>query len=181
MEIRMTTRRWPDASGPWKLVFRWAEVGGRFECVGLDMHAVGRQPDPLTTSTLRSVNLAALIDEQRPRLRRRKVSARSASLSPKPEDEQTRRGRPPTYGADHFVQVAQIYAEAWDRSENPTRAVAEWGDVSQSTAAKWVYRARHQFGLLGPTSRGTPGGVRLISVEDTATATDKRRVRKRKK
>lgn len=176
MEIRTTTRRWPNASGPWKLVFHWAEVGGRFECVGLDVRAVRKQPDPLTTSTLRSLNLASMIDEHRPRFRRRKVSVRRTPVA----DESTRRGRPPFYGVDHFVKVAQIYAEAWSKGKNPTQAVAEWAVVSQSTAAKWVYRAR-QYGLLGPTPRGRAGGVRKISVEDRGTGSEKARVKRPKK
>jgi hypothetical protein len=179
MEARTTTRRWPNASGPWKLVFHWAEVGGRFECVGLDVRAARNQPDPLTTSTLRSLNLASLIDEERPRPRRRRAPA-----PPEPADEETRRiGRPPLYGFDHFVTVAQIYGDAWSSGRNPTQAVSEWGQVSPSTAAKWVYRARHEHGLLDPTPKGRAGGVdRDFRRDDAATGSEKKaQVRRRKR
>lgn len=66
-------------------------------------------------------------------------------------------GRPRQYDEDHFREVAAVYLKA-DRDDFPaTREVQryfadKWGeDVTRSQAAKWVYRARHEFGLLGET------------------------------
>jgi hypothetical protein len=70
-----------------------------------------------------------------------------------------RPGRKPVYGRDHFEQVAQVYKQALRRRKPPTKTVAEWpdwGPVDISTAAKWVSRARNEFGFLPPTTQGKP-------------------------
>ncbi len=51
---------------------------------------------------------------------------------------------------EHFRQVAAIYSSA---VKAPTKAVAEAFNVSHSTAAKWVAKAR-ELGLLGQTTPG---------------------------
>lgn len=66
------------------------------------------------------------------------------------------RGRPRLYGLQHYQEVSRVYAEAWHRGDPPTKAVAGWGNVSDSTAAKWVSKAR-ELGFLGPTTKGRPG------------------------
>jgi hypothetical protein len=52
---------------------------------------------------------------------------------------------------EHLSEVAAIYLEADSRGEPPTRAVQAAFDVSHSTAAKWVGKARH-VGLLPPAT-----------------------------
>lgn len=52
---------------------------------------------------------------------------------------------------EHLRQVANIYLEAEDRG-SPTRAVQAAFEVSHSTAAKWVGKARN-MGLLPPSGR----------------------------
>lgn len=75
-------------------------------------------------------------------------------------------GRPKSYEQDHFGEVAEVYLQA-DRMGLPaTRAVQEhfarkWDDeVSRSQAAKWVYRARHEYGFLGKTAPRQQGQTR---------------------
>lgn len=77
------------------------------------------------------------------------VKAHQATVDASP----VHRGRRPMYGLPHFARVARIYADAMARGQRPTTAVAKWGQVNKSTAAKWVARAR-TLGLLPPTTRG---------------------------
>jgi hypothetical protein len=65
-----------------------------------------------------------------------------------------RRGRKPQYGLEHFEAVANVYRKAQMQRKPPTEAVAEWGNVNTSTAAKWVSRARNEYGLLPKTTQG---------------------------
>jgi len=67
------------------------------------------------------------------------------------------RGRQPFYDEDHFVEVARIYSEALLAGRPPTLAVAKTHNVSKSTAAHWISRARDK-GYLPPTSQGAPAG-----------------------
>jgi hypothetical protein len=66
-----------------------------------------------------------------------------------------RAGRRPTYGPEHYAEVARIYTAAWRNRASPTKAVEAWGSVSYPTAAKWVAKAR-ALGLLPPTTKGRP-------------------------
>jgi len=63
-----------------------------------------------------------------------------------------RPGRPPSYGEEHFEEVARVYRDhtrAGGRA--PTKAVQQrFQPVTKSAAAKWVSRAR-QMGLIEPT------------------------------
>lgn len=80
-------------------------------------------------------------------------------------------GRPRTYGEDHFREVAAVYSAADRRGLHATKAVQDhfaqkWDDeVTRSQAAKWVHRARHEFGLLKPTEPRQQGGG--LTPEDT--------------
>jgi hypothetical protein len=64
-------------------------------------------------------------------------------------------GRRPVYGPEHYARVAAVYTAAWRAGEPPTKAVASWGSVESSTAAKWVAKTR-ALGLLPPTTKGKP-------------------------
>ena len=60
-------------------------------------------------------------------------------------------------------KVAAVYRQALRERKPPTKAVAdcpEWGPVDVSTAAKWVSRARHEFGFLPLTTQGKPAAVK---------------------
>lgn len=95
-----------------------------------------------------------------PKGRRRKVEP----VADKPAKR--RPGRPATYGPDHFQLVAVIWREAHSRRDNPTKAVADAFHVSRYTAGKWVARARNEYHLLPPTTRGRAGGL----IDDTTSA-----------
>ena len=71
------------------------------------------------------------------------------------DESTTPGGRPLMYDEEHWQQVAGVYRDAAKRGDAPTKAVAEWGQVSKSAAAKWVARCR-DLGLLPPTQRGRP-------------------------
>lgn len=67
-------------------------------------------------------------------------------------------GGPRGYGLQRFQEVAQVYRaaqgpEAAAERAKPTTAVALHFQVTKSTAAKWVARAR-AMGLLPPARRG---------------------------
>jgi len=53
----------------------------------------------------------------------------------------------------HLEDVAAVYREALENGAGPTRAVANHFDVSHSTAAKWVGKAR-RHGALRSTTKG---------------------------
>lgn len=162
-------------AGTYVVTLDFAEVGGRLECVRFEIGADVDEPNapdpaPLTASVLRGVPLGELIDqtlfEHTKRLRRwareagptgrearhlrDRVAAAEGSLGRAP-------GRPPEYSDDHFKLVADAYTRAWKINRPPRQAVATQWQVSPSTAAKWVARAR-KMGFLPPTKRGRPRG-----------------------
>jgi hypothetical protein len=172
-----------------RVVLRYAEVDGRAECVGLEVGADfeasdARDPPPLTSSALRRIKLAELIEEgaRRYRDQLRELAELPGFLNsePDPEGERlarrtrtsarrrlpaatatTRRGRtgrPIERGPEHLAQVAKVYAHAYRAGQRPTEAVRQEWQVSKTTAAKWVARAR-EAGLLGPTTQRRAGGV----------------------
>ena len=178
MAIDRTRRLWPNGrKGPWCVVFSWAPLNARLECVGVEIRSYrGEQahqtelqenadPVPLSASLIRSVPLAGLIEEERPKavaqsqvmasLAKGSRFATARVASPK---KPVRGGRRRLYGRDHFAAVAKVYADAWQTKSGPTTAVARRWTVSVSTAAKWVARAR-QMGLLGATQQGRAGGI----------------------
>ena len=63
----------------------------------------------------------------------------------------TRRGR---YGPEHFQAVADVYTEGIAQGLDPYSEIRERWPASKSTVAKWISRARHDFGFLPPTTRG---------------------------
>jgi hypothetical protein len=64
------------------------------------------------------------------------------------EQAKQRPGRPPQYDDEHFAEVARVYHEH-SGGRAPRKAVAKRFDISDSTAAKWIARAREK-GLLEP-------------------------------
>lgn len=92
--------------------------------------------------------------ESREPERRAELEQRADLLAQQPRP---RTGRPPL-PPSHFAEVAALYERAFWMGENPTQSVADQKQVSRSTAANWVSKAR-QLGFLGPTTRGRPGGV----------------------
>lgn len=180
METPIRARvRWPSPDGDLEVTLHFARVDGRVECIGVDVrtfrwkgepHPARRlprtEPRPITTTDLRGLRLAEIIEVERAKL------ARFLFADSGDEDwdatpwaagvveawEPKARGRPRIYGPEHFAEVARVYREADARSRTPTRAVARHFGVSQAAAAKWVARCR-ELGLLPPTTRGKARGV----------------------
>ncbi len=183
-------------AGTYLITLDFAEVDGRLECVRFAIGTDVEDPDapdpaPLTASALRAVPLRELIDDtlfqQTKSLRRwaraagpsggeasdlrDRVAAAEASLGRAP-------GRPPEYTEDHFKLVADAYTRAWKINLPPRAAVATRWQVSRSTAAKWVARAR-QMGFLPPTERGRPRGGQPTAEATKANPTPRARPSRR--
>lgn len=185
--------RWPDPErGPYSLRLTSALIEGRPQLVGVEVwggdparyastFASDPIPVPDSETSITSVAirlplaklLAGVLDHYRDvsaliskspgasdRLRA-SVQANEAIVNAVP----VRRGRRPTYGVPHFARVARIYTDALASGRRPTAAVAAWGLVNKSTAAKWVARAR-ALGLLPPTTRGRAAVVTTQRRED---------------
>lgn len=170
MEDRATSGfRWPDRNGPFEITLHWLPIEGRMECAGIDIRSFrrlpgqdqrklyGSEPQAVTTSVLRSIPLARIIDEHRARLRDWPSQSRIGELVParvrRTMWKPGKRGRPPTYGPEHFEEVARVYREAYEINRTPTRHVARHFKTTESAAAKWVARCR-ELGLLPKTTRG---------------------------
>ena len=152
---------WAEAEDP-AIRLLFAEVDRRLVCarieVGVDFDdPESPDPRPITTQVLRSINLTTLVDNELLRFARSQQGiveevgearapataalARKAAGGPeKPV------GRPALYDRTHFEDVAAVYNTFGGRAK--TRAVAQHFGVSKATAAKWVSRARHDFGLV---------------------------------
>jgi hypothetical protein len=150
-------------------------VGGRLECVGLQL-GQGRgalDEPPIPASLLgRGLRWGSLISAARKGaadlasamqlLRTYHLRAVDGQGQPLPDYDAfversaglagaalPRRGRP-DLGDDHYREVARVYREAWARGDRaPTVAVAEAFSIRKTTAAKWVVVARRR-GYLGP-------------------------------
>jgi len=177
-------RKYPDSSsGPWALRVVVESVAGRPAVVGVELWAADRRRDrtpgfdkeftfpsnaldpngpvvPISAEGIR-LPLGRLLNEWK--------AKNAADLKHKaeafgPEVAEFYRtlysvldgpvGRRPVYDRNFFQEVARVYKMAVTMGDNPTEAVMKWKTVSKSTAAKWVARARNEFGLLPPTTRG---------------------------
>jgi hypothetical protein len=182
--IGMSSQSWPDPiTGPWRIRCHFAWLDGRAECVGFDVRAFrsdetvanvrglprGTRPRAVTTEVIRSVPAAQVTGELRRGLEElTEFASRQTAQSKRKRAELARRrkqlavsGRQ-LYDRGHFLAVAEVYEAAWREGENPTKAVADEFSTTRSAAGKWVYRARHEFGLLGPTEQRKAGGVKPV-------------------
>lgn len=153
----------PIKRGPHEVTlhFEWRE--GRWECVEVNVKMVSEHLRPITTSVLRSLPIAGLIEKHRPGSVESLTTAdmdgtiytteHDYRSKPKPQG-----GRPPEYGPEHWEKVAQVYREAFAKNRTPTRAVARRFKVTPSAAAKWVAQCRER-GLLPRTTRGKARAV----------------------
>lgn len=150
------------------LYYEWLE--GRMECVGMDIRPTpkpgaldippkpGTEPEPLTTSRLRAIPLAKLIDKHRPAWTSSITTAdMDGTIYTQTQDFRSRPrprgGRRPKYGPEHYAEVARVYREAYASNRTPTLAVARHFKATSSAAAKWVAKCRDD-GLLPKTSQG---------------------------
>lgn len=172
---------WPDATrGPWVLRIRFASVGARRECVGLQIRSFREEDENwpaavptefndegyendlpiLTGSVLREIRLAEIVNDLRREVGRRlRAAARSPVTVPKAillaaareyESDRERADR------SDLPRVAEVYLAAWEAGEPPTKAVARAFTISDSAAAKRVSRAR-AAGYLPETTQGRGG------------------------
>lgn len=65
-------------------------------------------------------------------------------------DQRARKGKRQGRGIPDLAAIAAVYKDAMRRRESTTAAVAQWGTVSESTAAKWIMRVRRETDLLPP-------------------------------
>lgn len=178
--VKPRVYRWPDRQrGPYSLRLTSDLIDGRPQIVGVELWGGDPAkypgsdrpalPVPESETGITSVAirlplgelLGRVLDEysQESRIIAKATSA-SDGLRASVETNQARveaspvpRGRRPMYGVPHFARVARVYTDAMARGQRPTAAVAAWGSVNKSTAAKWVARAR-ALRLLPPTTRG---------------------------
>lgn len=158
-------RLWPDEdTGPYLLGITFDTVGGRLEVVGVEMWgrepvsaawsnpSPAESPEPITSVAIRlpldRIATEALRFIPTPRRAERPASPRPAG----------RIGRPPTYGKEHFEEVAAVYNEALAAHQNPLTELSARFGISKTNAAGWVTRCR-ALGLLPPTTRGRAAGV----------------------
>jgi hypothetical protein len=169
---------WTDKRGnSWTIRIHFQKIGGREECVGVEMWA-GTPPDdqrsdrvplrPLRAEDVRKPPLGKVIDEIRALAVTQAIASRDLDvetpLSPEAEEYLNQRvaafagsqptGHPRIYGPDHFAEVAEVYREAWATTGKPLVAISKKWNVSKSAAAKWVARCRNEFDLLPKTDRG---------------------------
>ncbi len=117
---------------------------------------------------------ARLLDTTPPAALIKSIERRLSGQAGKP-------GRPPVRRAEFYAKVAQVYSQAYQRGEPPTRSVSqarrELGVIlSSSAAAKAVRRAR-SLGFLGPTEKGKAGG--LLNFRATPSRSVKSKEKKR--
>lgn len=162
-QVTWLTRR---ERGRLPVTLRFAMVGGRVECVRVEIGASFDNPGepdprPIQASDLRRLRLGELVEHAKRRRLRELEAILSDEGFPQVARRRARRalpdardavGKPRLSDAD-LDEVAAIYRAAWARGDPPTKAVADELHVARSTANKRVARAR-ALGKLPPTSQG---------------------------
>jgi hypothetical protein len=165
--IAPTEAMWPDPTdGPWLLRLRWQILGGRIECVGVEIHSLspdaatpdrrlpGDRGRVVTTTLLRDIRIADRIRAGRDRQGVFASRSRALGGSVPPPEVFTNRGRAnPRTAPKRLVDVAKLYKAAKDG--RPRMAVAQGLNISPSQAGNLIVRAR-RAGLLPVTSPGVP-------------------------
>lgn len=157
-----------------RITFHWGSVGGVLECVGLDVHLFdqhgallpkrGRRPQAISTSLIRSLPVASLIQEAAADFSKmlEGTAAEVPGWNPEARKQarkvlgsltKTRRGH--TWTPEFLEQAAALYIDALNRKQPPRQAVATGLGVDPSTASKIITRCREE-GLLAPTTPGKP-------------------------
>ena len=157
----------PDSTiGPWKLEIELGAVSGRVECVGLEVKPLRRpSSEPLTVTTIREMPLHSLMQEQRLessddflKLVGIELPAKVGSLGDAGLGilgiERPRQAGRPEVALDDIEKAAKVYLAA---PTAPRKAVAKELGIGESTAAKWIQRAR-KLGLISPTTPGKRSG-----------------------
>jgi hypothetical protein len=150
----------------WDLTFLYEVIAGRLEWSGLSVEPqrASKERRSLEHQLIRSVRFAELADKGRKRLLRRypdlltEPDLVSAVPELTAEPERRRRGRPPAYGPNHYIEVRRVYVDAYRRHRGPTKAVADHFDVPLGTAANWVRKLRDLKMLTPATEIGKASG-----------------------
>lgn len=181
---------WPDPqTGPWWLMFRWAMVSGRPECVGVDIRSCretgqdwppelplwSQTPPTLTWEVWRSLPVPTIVRDLRQHFAQldarwwREMAEDPAMADNEGDRMELRRSAAKAEArvagatalpSSVYEEVARVYREAWQAGDNPTQAVATHFTLTASAAAKRVMRAR-QAGLLPATRKGK-GGAEML-------------------
>lgn len=155
----------PDGSD-WVLTFRLKRIGGRTECVGMEVASFGDRT-PLRAQTLRALRFTSELDRARRREddRRERLRAVARRLGGRiPELEATpllANGKPRqrrSYSIPYYQHAAAVYRELCEAgSEAPTRDTAEVLGLRPAQAAKLIERCRIK-GYLPKTKPGVARG-----------------------
>ena len=109
-----------------------------------------QHPTGITTSMLRSITSQDLRGPKEPKRKSDHVRTSSKPLSWQP-------GSRTILSNEELKLVANVYINALQAGDAPTKAVQEWAISSRPTASRWIKQAR-TLGLIGtPTKPGLPG------------------------
>ena len=143
--------RWTSKHGSdWEIAFDTAERSGKQQIVGLHITASELNKSPITAELIRNIPLASLLQAY---LQSQKQKGKP-TITPTPKHVGSKQGTP--LGEDLLQLVAAIYRQAINTGQSPTQAIAQQFDISESTAAKRIQKARQQH-FLGKATPGKPG------------------------
>ena len=159
----------PETGDGYLVRLRYAFMAGRLECTELKVSALDR---PITASQVRRIPLHGLRANDRVSAREMVAEMMKSGVLTDAERAKARERLPgyeratpgrPRITVELLIEVAEVYLGA---TAKPTTAVCEHfkgtpNQVSYSTAAKWVMKAR-EAGLIPParTKTGRKGSER---------------------
>lgn len=166
----------PDGS-EWQVGFTLKRIGGRFECVGLEVwqHPFRQHADvPLRAKTLRALPFASCLAHARSDSAARvtRIMERSerflgtrvrapeldGALAAVDEARGTKSGRRVKYDRAYLERVAAVYSAACREGISPTRDTADVLGIPYNTARKLVWKARNDLHLLPKGPNGVACG-----------------------
>ena len=141
---------WTDLNkNDWRITFEITNHKGRRQPIGFKITAATDNQTPLTSETLRSFPFTRIFAQY---LAKDSSAQTRTDISIKQKGPQ--RGTPLQNST--LESVAQIYRHALNTGVSPTKLIAEQMNISTSTAAKRIQKAREQF-FLKPANPGKPG------------------------
>jgi hypothetical protein len=161
VHLQSTVDLWPDERrGPWRIELHWQILGGRAECIGIDLRSAVPTPErpedrislppprklgePVTATLLRQLRIGQLVESYR---------ADMYEITRGDQLYRSRGTRRPRTDLSRLAEVAEVYREAHRQGRPTGRAVADRFTVSVSNARKMIYEARRE-GELPPTAPG---------------------------
>jgi hypothetical protein len=141
---------WTDRNKKdWQVTFEITNPGGRRQPIGFKITAAPDNQTQLTSEILRSFPFTRVFT-----LYLAKNSSAQTRTDVSIKQKGPRRGTP--LDNSTLELVAQIYRQALNTGLSPTKLIAEQMNISTSTAAKRIQKAREQF-FLKPALPGKPG------------------------